>query len=145
MLAWLAWFFGVITHAFIVHAFVFPVPFLVHVAAAVIVTPGLVFLRINDVCAKVGLKKSSILEKVADGLFPKPVRITIDENARRGTSVWVAAEVDCWMQQLIDKRDQELKNPRPRLRDNDGVFLTDEGTRKQAPLKTPTSTNLPSP
>ncbi len=48
-------------------------------------------LRINDVCTKTTLGKSTIWLKVAQGLFPKPAKL--------GASicVWRESEIDSWI------------------------------------------------
>jgi prophage regulatory protein len=48
-------------------------------------------LRLDQVCARVGLRKSTIYKLLASGDFPQPVRL----GSR--TSAWHASEVDGWI------------------------------------------------
>ncbi len=56
-------------------------------------------IRLPDVEAKVGFKKSFIFEAVKNGTFPKPIRL-----GHRKT-LWVEDEVDAWIQARIHERD----------------------------------------
>lgn len=49
------------------------------------------FLRLPDVTSKVGLGKSSIYEKVRQGTFPAPVKLS------RRAVCWPSSTVDAWM------------------------------------------------
>ena len=53
-------------------------------------------LRLADVRVRVGLGKTSIYEMVAQGLFPKPVRIT--SAAVR----WSEREIDAWIAGMVE-------------------------------------------
>ncbi len=53
------------------------------------------FLRLPEVEASVGLKKSAIYSMVGKGTFPKPLRLT----AR--AVVWPESLVQAWIQQRI--------------------------------------------
>lgn len=62
------------------------------------ITPTLRFLRMLDVRNKTGLSKSSIYDLMAQGKFPKTVRLG-------GRSVaFVEAEVDAWMAERVAAR-----------------------------------------
>lgn len=56
------------------------------------------FLRRPDVERQVGLKKSAIYERMAEGTFPKPVRL-----GRRAVA-WRASDIEKWKSErpLID-------------------------------------------
>lgn len=58
------------------------------------------FLRVSDVEAAIGKKKSWLYKAVADGEFPRPIKL--------GTStvVWDADEVAVWQQARVDERDR---------------------------------------
>jgi prophage regulatory protein len=56
------------------------------------------FLRLPQVEAIVGLKKSSIYKLVKSGQFPAPVKLS------RKASAWPSDEVDDWQQRQIDSR-----------------------------------------
>ena len=56
-----------------------------------------VLISIRDVEARVGLKKSVIYAMMAEGRFPRPVKI--------GTrSRWVESEISAWIADLIARR-----------------------------------------
>ena len=56
------------------------------------------FLRMAQVRELTTMGRSTILERVARGEFPKPVRLSPQ------TRVWVAGEVDRWMSQQAATR-----------------------------------------
>ena len=53
-------------------------------------------LRLPAVKARTGLSRSSIYLRVAEGTFPKPVRL-----GRRAVG-WVDAEIQNWLERQID-------------------------------------------
>ena len=56
-------------------------------------------IKLAEVQKRTALSRSSIYAKVASGLFPKPVK--------QGASlVWVDTEVQRWIDELIERRDQ---------------------------------------
>ena len=57
-------------------------------------------LRLSDVCARVGLKRSSIYRLLDAGGFPRPVELG---TRARG---WVPEEIDAWIQAKIEARDR---------------------------------------
>jgi prophage regulatory protein len=57
-------------------------------------------LRIEEVLARVPLSKSSLLRQVADGSFPRPVRV----GERR--VAWVEGEIVAWQTARIAARDE---------------------------------------
>lgn len=57
-------------------------------------------LRLPAVKKKTGQSRSTIYEKVQRGEFPAPVKI-----GERAVG-WVEAEVDSWVQTLIEARDR---------------------------------------
>jgi prophage regulatory protein len=56
-------------------------------------------LPIAEVCARVGLRKTAIYDRIARGEFPAPVSLGT-------TSRWVESEVDAWIDALIEQRDK---------------------------------------
>jgi prophage regulatory protein len=55
-----------------------------------------IILRLPAVKASVGLSRSTIYLRIAEGTFPKPVSLG-------GRAVgWLQAEVDAWMKQRIE-------------------------------------------
>jgi len=55
-------------------------------------------LRIREVCDRVGLSKTTIYVRMANGDFPKPVQLG-------GTVAWVESEIDKWIEDRIADRD----------------------------------------
>ncbi len=53
-------------------------------------------LRMPDVCAIVGLSKSSIYEGVKAGTFPAPIKLS------RRAVCWPAAAIDAWITERIN-------------------------------------------
>lgn len=60
-------------------------------------------LRRKEVEAKTGLFRSTLYELIADGRFPKPVRLT--DAPRRSPVGWIESEVNDWIAARIEKRD----------------------------------------
>jgi prophage regulatory protein len=58
-------------------------------------------LRLPEVLSRVPLSKSTVLRKVADGSFPRPVRL----GERR--VAWVENEIIEWEQERIEERDTD--------------------------------------
>lgn len=59
------------------------------------------FLRMPDVVAATGLKRSTIYQLVEQKRFPKPVKVLGPR-----TSAWLASEVSAWQQERIAERDK---------------------------------------
>lgn len=57
--------------------------------------------RKPEVLARTGLSNSTLYDEIAAGRFPKPIKI----GAR--AVGWVSSEVDAWIEQRIEQRDQE--------------------------------------
>ena len=58
------------------------------------------FLRLPDVLERTGYKRTTIYEMIKAGNFPAPVHLGPRAVA------WVESEVEAWMQERIDARDQ---------------------------------------
>ncbi len=56
------------------------------------------FLRIEEVSDKVGLKRSAIYQLIKEGRFPRQVKLG------RRSAVWVEAEIEAWIRELIEQR-----------------------------------------
>ncbi|MGL5040136.1 MAG: helix-turn-helix transcriptional regulator [Aeromonas sp.] len=56
------------------------------------------FIRMKEVCAKVGLAKSTLWELVARGQFPQKVHLG------ERTVAFIESEVDAWMAERIAAR-----------------------------------------
>jgi prophage regulatory protein len=61
---------------------------------------GLRYLRLREVCQRVGLKPSSVYRLIGLGTFPKQVKLS------ERTSAWIESEVESFMASRIDERDQ---------------------------------------
>lgn len=57
-------------------------------------------LKLHEVTSRTGKSRSSIYESIAEGDFPKPVKI-----GERAVG-WVEAEVDAWVKGRIEARDR---------------------------------------
>ena len=58
------------------------------------------FLRLPDVLERTGYRRTTIYEMIKAGNFPAPVHLGPRAVA------WVESEVEDWMQERIDARDQ---------------------------------------
>lgn len=65
--------------------------------------PPTVFLRLEQVQERIGLKTTAIYSRVKDGTFPRPVPL----GGR--TVAWVAAEIEEWMQKRMQEREVAIK------------------------------------
>jgi prophage regulatory protein len=61
---------------------------------------GLRYLRLREVCKRVGLKTSSVYRLIGLGKFPKQVKLS------ERTSAWIESEVESFMASRIADRDQ---------------------------------------
>jgi prophage regulatory protein len=61
---------------------------------------GLRYLRLREVCQRVGLKPSSVYRLIGLGTFPKQVKLS------ERTSAWIESEVESFMASRIKVRDQ---------------------------------------
>lgn len=59
-------------------------------------------MRLRAVEAEAGLKRSALYEKIKQGKFPAPVKLS------PRCSVWVKAEVSDWKEQQVANRDAAL-------------------------------------
>ena len=58
------------------------------------------FIRLPVVIERTGYRRTSIYEKIADGTFPRPVQLGPRAVA------WLSSEIDNWMQERVEERDQ---------------------------------------
>jgi len=70
---------------------------------------GLRYLRLPDVCERVGLRPPATYRLIRLWRFPKPVKIS--ERASR----WVESELETFMAQRVSKRDQHAAAPTQRF------------------------------
>ena len=61
---------------------------------------GLRYIRLKEVCARVGLRTSAIYHLISEGRFPKQVKLS------ERTSAWVESEVESFMDARIAERDR---------------------------------------
>ena len=74
-------------------------------------TPQKRFIRLKDVKNQVGFKRSKIQELASAGLFPKPIKLGTLKSPNAfdcRTNFWVQNEVDVWMAEKIEERDQKI-------------------------------------
>jgi predicted DNA-binding transcriptional regulator AlpA len=74
-------------------------------------TPQKRFIRLKDVENQVGFKRSKIQELASAGLFPKPIKLGTLKSPNAfdcRTNFWVQNEVDVWMAEKIEERDQKI-------------------------------------
>jgi prophage regulatory protein len=57
------------------------------------------YIRLTEVCARVGLRPSAIYHLISEGRFPKQVKLS------ERTSAWVVSEVETYMDARIAERD----------------------------------------
>jgi prophage regulatory protein len=60
---------------------------------------GLRYLRLREVCQRVGLKPSSVYRLIGLGTFPKQVKLS------ERTAAWIESEVESFMASRIEERD----------------------------------------
>jgi prophage regulatory protein len=53
------------------------------------------FLRLPEVQARTGLKRTTIYERVRNGDFPRPIKLSTRASA------WISSEVDRWAEKRI--------------------------------------------
>jgi prophage regulatory protein len=68
---------------------------------------GLRYLRLREVCQRVGLKPSSVYRLIGLGTFPKQLKLS------ERTSAWIESEVEAFMASRIDERDHSSLNTPP--------------------------------
>ena len=74
-------------------------------------TPQKRFIRLKDVENQVGFKRSKMQELASAGLFPKPIKLGTLKSPNAfdcRTNFWVQNEVDVWMAEKIEERDQKI-------------------------------------
>lgn len=59
------------------------------------------FIRLPEVIARVGLKRSAIYQRMSDSRFPQ------SRSLGSRCTVWVESEIDQWMQQQVMPRRAE--------------------------------------
>ena len=57
------------------------------------------FIRLPEVINRIGYKRTSIYEKIAEGTFPAPIKLGPRAVA------WVSEEIEKWMDARIAERD----------------------------------------
>jgi predicted DNA-binding transcriptional regulator AlpA len=73
-----------------------------------VLTVGIVFLKLSEVSRRVNLKHAAIYERIRLRLFPLPVKIPLREGSKRSSSLWVEDEITAWQNQQIAVRDLRL-------------------------------------
>jgi prophage regulatory protein len=67
------------------------------------VPPGHSILRRREVEARTGLSRSTIYAKIAQGCFPRPIKL-----GERAVG-FVASEIDAWLSKRVAARDQGVR------------------------------------
>lgn len=67
-------------------------------------TTGHSILRRRDVEARTGLSRSTIYAKIAQGCFPRPVKL-----GERAVG-FIASEIDAWLSKRVAARDEEVRS-----------------------------------
>jgi prophage regulatory protein len=62
---------------------------------------GAILIRLNEVKLRTGMSRSGIYQQIADGKFPKQVKL----GAGARSAGWVCSEVDEWVNEQIASRD----------------------------------------
>ena len=57
------------------------------------------FIRLPEVISRIGYKRTSIYEKIAEGTFPAPIKLGPRAVA------WVSEEIEEWMDARVAERD----------------------------------------
>ncbi len=60
------------------------------------------FIRMREACHKTGLSKSSIYDLMAQGHFPKTIRLSPNENGR--SVAFIESEIETWIAERIAAR-----------------------------------------
>jgi len=68
---------------------------------------GLRYVRLREVCQRVGLKTSSVYRLISLGKFPKQVKLS------ERTAAWIESEIETFMASRIEERDQRLPDDSP--------------------------------
>ncbi len=81
---------------------------------------GLRYLRLREVCERVGVGTSTIYKMMAAGAFPRQVKLSVR------TAAWIESEVEAFMNARIIERDQPVPTPdvSPYLRMGEVMRLT---------------------
>lgn len=63
------------------------------------------FIRLGPLCEKTTLSSSTIYDKMAEGSFPKPVKLFDGPPGKKSAVAWVEEEIDAWMDARVAARD----------------------------------------
>ena len=61
-------------------------------------------LRLEEVTARTGLKRSALYTRIAAGTFPKPFPIDVRKDGRASVIGFAESEVEAWIKATIAKR-----------------------------------------
>lgn len=83
---------------------------------------GLRYIRLREVCARVGLRRSAVYKLISVGRFPKQVKLS------ERTAAWIESEVETFMDARIAERDSLLLDgmvaPSPYVRMGEVMKIT---------------------
>jgi prophage regulatory protein len=74
------------------------------------------FLPLGAVIEATGLAKPTIYRAMAEGRFPKQIKLEAKPGAKRSVSVWLLSEIANWQQQQIHRRDEGRAAPPEKAR-----------------------------
>ena len=57
------------------------------------------FVRLPDVIERTSLSRSTIYEMMAQGRFPRPVKLSLRSNG------WIEAEINAWLDSRVAQRE----------------------------------------
>jgi predicted DNA-binding transcriptional regulator AlpA len=76
-------------------------------------TSGITFLRRPTVLKRLGVGATTLFEGIERGIYPRPVKFSVEPNAKRVISLWAEHEITAAQQQLIAARDEAIVRARP--------------------------------
>lgn len=62
-------------------------------------TASVRFIRLPEICARIGLKRAAVYQRIKDGRFPKPVLLS------KRCACWPEDEVTAWIESQVERRD----------------------------------------
>lgn len=68
-----------------------------NIATEIIAPAGARLIRLPEVMARVGLKRSAVYQRMSEGRFPR------SRSLGHKCAVWVEAEIDAWIQRIASE------------------------------------------
>jgi predicted DNA-binding transcriptional regulator AlpA len=79
-------------------------------------------LRRAQVLSKLGVGATTLFKGIEKGIYPPPVQLALDPDAKRMTSLWLEHEIDEAIERLAAARDAGRLKPLARERTAKGNF-----------------------